>query len=400
METTSSPKKKPLGLSKEKHDELQQLIKQVTMSTQQRAAKATMPMTPDDSDGEQPTNHTPSDIISSDIQAITSTSGSENQATTSSSDNVTGELNYTSESDRNAPLSTINKSDIELSDILGHHHVQLHVDISEIEAILAMENDLKPEDISMDQEEDDGHISDATTLPYEFDQEIQDAISIGTSLTCPENKTMIIDEYGISVEVCEAGILHIKTNPTVPKCTGNNDCKIQLHQAEGLLCKAHNVPLSKYRESIEFALMQRITRNKDGALQRMTYSAQAAGLGIRSFQKNVPFFPFFSVLFKRTERSFRSFPFFSKERNVLSVLFRSLQKNVPFLPFFSVPLKRTERSFYVLFLTSALSRTALSQEIKLYLQLYCSKKERNVLPFFLQKNETFLPFFSVLCKRT
>ena len=271
MEATSSPKKKPLGLSKEKHDELQQLIKQVTMSTQQRAAKATMPMTPDDSDGEQPTNHTPSDINSSDIQAITSTSGSENQATTSSSDNVTGELNYTSESDRNAPLSTINKSDIDLSDILGHQHVQLHVDISEIEAILAMENDLKPEDISMDQEEDDGHISDATTLPYEFDQEIQDAISIGTSLTCPENKTVIIDEYGISVEVCEAGILHIKTNPTVPKCTGNNDCKIQLHQAEGLLCKAHNVPLSKYRESIEFALMQRITRNKDGAYRECVF---------------------------------------------------------------------------------------------------------------------------------
>ena len=31
------------------------------------------------------------------------------------------------------------------------------------------------------------------------------------------------------------------------------------------------------------------------------------GLGIRSFQKNVPFFPFFSILFKRTFRSFRSF---------------------------------------------------------------------------------------------
>ena len=31
-----------------------------------------------------------------------------------------------------------------------------------------------------------------------------------------------------------------------------------------------------------------------------------AGLGIRSFQKNVPFLPFFSVLYKRTFRSFRS----------------------------------------------------------------------------------------------
>ena len=52
-----------------------------------------------------------------------------------------------------------------------------------------------------------------------------------------------------------------------------------------------------------------------------------------------------SVLFKRTFRSFRSFTFFSKERSVLSVLLRSFQKNVPFFPFFSVLLKRTERSF-------------------------------------------------------
>ena len=41
----------------------------------------------------------------------------------------------------------------------------------------------------------------------------------------------------------------------------------------------------------------------------------------RSFIKNVPFF---SVLYKRTFHSFRSFPFFIKERSVLSVLFRSL----------------------------------------------------------------------------
>ena len=66
---------------------------------------------------------------------------------------------------------------------------------------------------------------------------------------------------------------------------------------------------------------------------------------LRSFQKNVPFFLFFYVLFKRTFRSFRSFTFFSKERSVLSVLLRSFQKNVPFFPFFSVLLKRTECSF-------------------------------------------------------
>ena len=62
------------------------------------------------------------------------------------------------------------------------------------------------------------------------------------------------------------------------------------------------------------------------------------GLGIRSFQKNVPIFAFFSVLYKRTFRSLHSFlffikrmfrslhsfPFFIKERSDLCVLFRSL----------------------------------------------------------------------------
>ena len=69
-----------------------------------------------------------------------------------------------------------------------------------------------------------------------------------------------------------------------------------------------------------------------------------AGLGICSFQKNVPFFPF-NVLFKRMFRSFcsfRSFAFFSKER---PVLLRSFQKNVPFFPFFYVLFKRSFRSF-------------------------------------------------------
>ena len=45
------------------------------------------------------------------------------------------------------------------------------------------------------------------------------------------------------------------------------------------------------------------------------------------FAKERNVLAFFSVLLKRTERSFRSFPFFAKERYVLSVLFRSLEKN-------------------------------------------------------------------------
>ena len=48
------------------------------------------------------------------------------------------------------------------------------------------------------------------------------------------------------------------------------------------------------------------------------------GLGIRSFQKIIPIFAFFSVLYKRMFRSLRSFPFFIKEHSDLSFLLRSL----------------------------------------------------------------------------
>ena len=51
---------------------------------------------------------------------------------------------------------------------------------------------------------------------------------------------------------------------------------------------------------------------------------QMAGLGIHSFQKNGTIFALFSVLYKRTERSLRSFPFFIKKRNVFCVLLRYL----------------------------------------------------------------------------
>ena len=163
----------------------------------------------------------------------------------------------------------------------------------------------------------------------------------------------------------------------------------------------------------------------------------------RSKKRTLRSFPFFFRVFrdlwnpKERYVLFRSFQKNGKERKERNVLFKRTEKNAKNVTFFWKERKRTrernvlckwilERNVlcYVLFLTSALSRTALSQEIKLYLQLFCSKKERNVLPFFLQKNETFsrsfckrtkrspvlfrslqkngtfFPFFSVLCKRT
>ena len=48
---------------------------------------------------------------------------------------------------------------------------------------------------------------------------------------------------------------------------------------------------------------------------------------LRSFAKERNVLAFFPVLYKRTGRFLRSFPFFAKERDILYVLFRSFEKN-------------------------------------------------------------------------
>ena len=93
----------------------------------------------------------------------------------------------------------------------------------------------------------------------------------------------------------------------------------------------------------------------------------------RSFQKNVPFFAFFSILFERTYCSFHFFTFFLKKRSIFSVFLRSFQKNVPF--FFDI---------YIY--------------IYLYIFLYISQKKNVTFSnsFAKEQNVTFFAFFSVL----
>ena len=62
----------------------------------------------------------------------------------------------------------------------------------------------------------------------------------------------------------------------------------------------------------------------------------------RSFLKNEKECKERNVLLQRTRVGH---PFFSKERSVLYVLFRSFQKNVPFFPLFYVLFKRMFHSF-------------------------------------------------------
>ena len=58
--------------------------------------------------------------------------------------------------------------------------------------------------------------------------------------------------------------------------------------------------------------------------QMNSRSITGLGNGHPFFSKECNVLPFFPVLYKRTERSLRSFPFFIKERNDLCVLSRSL----------------------------------------------------------------------------
>ena len=83
---------------------------------------------------------------------------------------------------------------------------------------------------------------------------------------------------------------------------------------------------------------------------------------VRSFEKNVP-----SVLLKRMFCFGRSFFFFWKEGSVPAVIFRSYEKNVPFRPFFW-----KERNVFLFMgrTKTGKERTVLFEE---------RKKERNVL---------------------
>ena len=75
-----------------------------------------------------------------------------------------------------------------------------------------------------------------------------------------------------------------------------------------------------------------------------------SGLGIHSFQKNVPFFAFFSILLKRTEHSLRSFPIFLKEGNDLCVTYRMEKNGVPNPGSYSLPLPQIVKFIFLFFL--------------------------------------------------
>ena len=92
-------------------------------------------------------------------------------------------------------------------------------------------------------------------------------------------------------------------------------------------------------------------------------------VGHAFFSKERNVLAFFSVLYKRTQRSLRSFALFIKERGVLCVLLLSLQKNIAFFVFFYV--LRVE--FIQTVENSMIQIRVLSERYKL-INLPCKKK--------------------------
>ena len=131
------------------------------------------------------------------------------------------------------------------------------------------------------------------------------------------------------------------------------------------------------------------------------------GLGIRSFQKNRTIFAFFSVLYKRTERFLRSFPFFIKERNILfgfishTNIANLAKKNV----------KRTESSVrFSIYIHIYMSiYIFIYLYIYLYISIYILKIRTQHSAFFCRRTkrsrvllrslQNNIAFFSVLKKR-
>ena len=97
----------------------------------------------------------------------------------------------------------------------------------------------------------------------------------------------------------------------------------------------------------------------------------------------------FYVLYRRMRRSLGSFTFFIKERGILCILLCSLEKNVAFFAFFYVLYKRMQKN--------AKERCALFGFISHKKMIESRKKknvkERSVLYIRLKKNLTF--FFAI-----
>lgn len=93
-------------------------------------------------------------------------------------------------------------------------------------------------------------------------------LHLGTSLTCPDGKRIIIENEVITISEDDIGHLHVNGGPKVPRCKYPDECTIDLHQTQGILCKQHPHPQAEHRDAIEFSLMARIT-TKLGPAYRM-----------------------------------------------------------------------------------------------------------------------------------
>jgi hypothetical protein len=63
------------------------------------------------------------------------------------------------------------------------------------------------------------------------------------------------------MERCDLGNFYLTTKPKKIKCTGTESCPVKLHAAQGILSDHTDNPLYAYRDQIEEALSERITKD-------------------------------------------------------------------------------------------------------------------------------------------
>ena len=118
-----------------------------------------------------------------------------------------------------------------------------------------------------DTDEDDNY-SDAETLPYDEDRDMSEVTVTNSESSAPIRREEIPTPNSTPIDECG---FHMYIRPRTSDserdrdvCTRRSDCAVKEHKAQGILCKEHETTLTPYRDSIEFALVHRITRAVPG----------------------------------------------------------------------------------------------------------------------------------------
>jgi len=94
------------------------------------------------------------------------------------------------------------------------------------------------------------------------DGEREVMMGLATAITCPSNMAVIVSDQTVTIHQCNNLNLHMNTIPGAVPCSGNSSCRVELHQAQGILCEDHDGPLKDYLLEIATALSIKLIRQE------------------------------------------------------------------------------------------------------------------------------------------